>query len=81
MREIEIGLLIVAAPLYLLMVTYALVQFFLHTSEYSFGIMSLQLWNLIITVIPTVLVGYHTCLSDSQQRSSELLQLTAGCTH
>jgi K+ transporter len=81
MREIEIVLLIVAAPLYLLMVTYALVQFFLHTSEQLLGIMSLQLWNLIITVITTVLVGCHTCLSDNQQGSSELLQLTAGYTH
>jgi predicted membrane protein len=81
MREIEIGLLIVVAPLYLLMVTYALAQLSSRKSEYLFGITSLQLWNLIITVIPTVLVGCHTCLPDTEQRSSELLQLTAGYTH
>jgi uncharacterized protein YjeT (DUF2065 family) len=55
---------IVIAPFYLLMVTYALVQLFLNTLERLFGIMSLSLGTLIISLIHTVLVGCHTCVPD-----------------
>jgi len=69
------------APLYLLVVTYAVVQLILHATELVIEIVSSCMTIPLVTRFHAVLLGYYVCLVDLQQRCSELLQLTAGYTH
>ena len=82
MQPIEVkGTLICGlSPFYLLVVTYASIHLILHMSEYFLYSVRLS-FLLWISLFPAGLIGYDVCLSDIQQRRSELLQLTAGYTH
>jgi hypothetical protein len=69
--------LFVVVPFYLLVVTYAVVQLFLHVTEELLRRWGLSLFLLFLGLSPMVLL----CLSHTQQGRFELLQLTAGYTH
>ena len=68
------------APFYPLVLTYAVVKLLPHATELFMGSVSSYVTISLVTRIDTVLFWYDVCLSDIQQRHSELLQLTAGYT-
>jgi len=76
-----IQLLFMTAPLYLLVLTYAVVKLFLHGTE---GFIR-KCWLLVniwlLYLFTAVLLWYDLFLSYIQQGQFELLQLTAGDTH
>jgi hypothetical protein len=72
--RILIQISVMTAPLYLLVVTYAVVKLLLHVTERF-----LRMFGLFVDI--WLLLWYDVCLSDIQQFRSELFQLTAGYTH
>jgi hypothetical protein len=70
-----------SAPFYLLVVMYAIVKLILHATVLFIESFSPNMTIPLVTLNPAVLDCYDVCLSDLQQRHSELLQLTAGYTH
>jgi hypothetical protein len=79
--RILIQVFVITAPLYLLVVTYAVVKLFLHVTERfirAFGLF-VNIWLLYLTL--QVLLRYDLYLSDIQEGQFELLQLTAGNAH
>jgi hypothetical protein len=78
---ILIQLFVISSPIYLLVVTYAVVKFLLYVTERFIRKFELFVNVWLLYLIPAVLLWYEVCLSDIQQGQSELLQLTAGDAH
>jgi hypothetical protein len=74
-------LLAIITPFYILVMTYAGVQLFLHVKEHILRGVTPSLSLLLTILNPTVLFWCDVCLCDTQQGRFELLQLTAGYTH
>jgi hypothetical protein len=70
-----------SVPFNFLVVTYAVVQLFLHMTEQFLWGTSLSLFHMLVHLCPAVPLCCDVCLSDIKQGRSELLQLTAGYKH